>query len=211
MRTPLIGALNDFALLAEPLEKAALAHGLPYELLVAQVLQESSWKLNATRYEPGYDRRYISSAKAKATWSLDPAWIKSGPSVADWFLFNKSRAKEQTPDRDWSFVAQTRIATSYGPCQLMYPTAVGLGFSGLPEDLLKPASVSIGVRLLAGLYQKALKRGLSHDDAVAVALAQFNGGNALGRNENPSNLANIDYVRHIMRRFRQCWGRELFA
>lgn len=211
MLTPLIGALNDFAEIAPELATAALEFGLPYELVVAQCLQESSWKLSGYRYEPGYDRRYVSSTKGRATWSLDPAWLKTGPSVADWFLYNKSRAKEQTPDKDWSFVAQTRIAASYGPMQLMYGTAVGLGYKGPPEGLLKPASVRIGVMLLAGLVKGAKKRGLGTDDAIAVGLAQYNGGNALGRNSDPKNLANIEYVRTIAARYRKCWGKELFT
>jgi len=211
MQVPLIGALNDFAVLAPEIATSAAEFDLPYELIVAQFLQESSWKLSGYRYEPGYDRRYISSTKGKPTWAMDGAWLKTGPSVDDWFLYNKSRAKEQSPNRDWSFVAQTRIAASYGPAQLMYPTAVGLGFRGTPEDLFKPESVRLGVKLLAGLVKAAQKKGFSMDDAVAIGLAQYNGGNAAGRNSDPENLANIEYVRLIAARYRKCWGKELFS
>jgi len=211
MVTPLIGALNDFAAIAPELAAAALEFELPYALVVAQCLQESSWKLSGYRYEPSYDRRLISSTKSGPTWALDPAWIKSGPTAADWFLYNKSRSKEQTPDKDWSFVAQTRIAASWGGMQLMYPTAVGLGYKGPPEDLLKPQSVRLGVKLLAGLIAGAKKKGFKNDDAIAIGLAQYNGGNALGRNSDPKNLANIEYVRTIGARYRKCWGKELFT
>lgn len=204
-----LGALNDYLVIAPAIEAAAAELVLPYELLVAQALQESSWKLKAYRYEPGYDRRYVSSNKGRAAWGRSPAWISAGPTCGDWFMAHPERQRERSPGRDWSFVAQTRIAASYGPLQLMYPTAVGLGHVGLPEALYEPASVRIGAKLLAFHYRSARARGLVELDAMAVALARYNGGN-LG-NDDAKNLRNIDYVRHIDRRHKQCWGRAYFG
>lgn len=207
--TPRTGALNDFAALAPALEAAAQEFQVPYELLVAQTLQESSWKLKAYRYEPGYDRRYVSSKKGQAQWARHTAWIKSGPTAKEWFAAHPQRAREQVPGRDWSFVAQTRIAASYGPCQLMYPTATALGHIGLPEALYEPSSVRLGAKLMAFHYRAGLARGWTTKEALAVALARYNGG-ALG-NDDPRNLRNIEYVRHIDRRYKQCWGTSLLV
>lgn len=200
--------VGDFLRLQPALEAAAAEFGLAYELLVAQTLQESSWRLGAYRYEPGFDRRYISSTKGRAVWARHPAWLAVGPTATEWFAAHPERLREQVAGRDWSFTAQTRIAASYGPCQLMFPTAVALGYLGPPEQLQNPESVRWGAKLLAFHVRAARARGLAEGDAVAVALARYNGG-ALG-NDDPRQLRNIEYVRAIGRRFRQCWGRPLF-
>lgn len=206
---PRQGLLHDFADLRQPLWDAAQATGLPYELLVAQTLQESSWIVEAYRYEPGYDRRYVSSTKGRETWEHDHAWRLSGPTANDWFTAHPKRAKEKTPDKEWGFVAQTRIAASYGPYQLMYPTAVGLGYTGEPEGLYHPSSVALGAKLLELGYRWGKTRGMSHDDALAVALARYNGG-GLG-NDDPRHLRTIEYVRLVAKRYRDCWGTPLFT
>jgi hypothetical protein len=206
---PRQGYLNDFHNLEPHLVTAAQATGLPYEVLVAHTLQESSWHCEAYRYEPGYDRRYVSSLKGRETWEHDGAWRLDGPTAAEWFAAHPTRAKERSPDKPWDFTAQTRIAASYGPYQLMYPTAVGLGYHGDPEGLYHPESVALGAKLLELGYRWGKTRGMSHDDALAVALARYNGG-GLG-NDDPRHLRNAEYVRAIDRRFRQCWGRPMFA
>lgn len=209
MSIPRIGALNDFAALAPVLEATAKEFVLPYELLVAQTYQESGWKLKAYRYEPGYDRRYVSSTRGRSIWSRNAAWLRAGPTAIQWFEAHPERSRERSPGRDWTFIAQTRIAASYGPSQLMYPTASGLGHIGSPELLYEPSSVRLGAKLLAFHYRSAMARGLPEKDAMAVALASYNGGTV--GNGDPLKLRNIDYVRHIDRRFRQCWGRPYFV
>ena len=208
---PLIGLKNDLAVFQDDLQRVASQTGLSYELLCAQALQESSWKLTAYRYEPNYDRRYCSSPRGRAIWVAHPAFLRVGPSALEWFAGHPERAREQSPGRDYGFVAQTRIAASYGPFQVMFPTACGLGFRGMPEDMYLSSNIGLGPKLLAGLVKKARARGLGEQDSLAVALAQYNGGNALGRNDDPRKLANIMYVRAVGRQFKLCWGRELFS
>lgn len=206
--TPQIGASNDFAALAPYFEAAATEVGLPYEVLVAQSLQESAWKLKAYRYEPNYDRRYVSSPKGELRWKADSAWLTTGPTVLDWFSSHTMRGNELTAGQDYHFVAQTRIAASYGPNQLMYPTAVDLGFKGLPEALYEPTSVRLGAKLLGIHYRLARQHGWREREALMIALASYNGGSV--GNSNPAALRNQAYVQTIARRFKQCWGRELF-
>lgn len=50
------------------IEHAAKAHGIDPDLLEALVLQESSGRADAFRYEPGYYRRYLEGKKEWEKW-----------------------------------------------------------------------------------------------------------------------------------------------
>lgn len=207
MILPKQGLVRDGERIFPVIHDLANEFELNYKLLVAQTLQESSWTQQAYRYEPNYDRRYISSKPSR--WSKDAAWIKSGQTVAEWFDKNPARAKREKGRNNYNFVAQTRIAASYGPFQLMYPTAKSLGFSGTPEELWEPQYFRYGPMLLADNIRHARKRGNSPQDSLKIALAQYNGGP--GGNSDPDNLRNQEYVGIISHRYRQCWGEELFT
>ena len=202
-KLPAVPAHNDLPLYADALEAAATQCGLPYELLVAQSMQESSWKLRAYRYEPNYDRRYVSGQQAR--FQGDPAWLTSGPTIETWFAQNPKRGAERVAGRNYGVVAQTRLAASYGPLQIMYPTALQVGYRGSPEDLCLPAQLIWPVQFLAQQLAWAKTKGWQGVNAVKVALAVFNGGRV--GNENPEQLRNSDYVRLIANRYKQCWGR----
>jgi soluble lytic murein transglycosylase-like protein len=71
---------------------------------------------------------------------------------------------------EWARWQPRRVASSYGLCQLMFPTARGIGFSGEPEELFVPkVNLYWGCKLLA----KLLSWSKGNE---AKALAAFNGG-----------------------------------
>jgi soluble lytic murein transglycosylase-like protein len=63
-----------------------------------------------------------------------------------------------------------RIAASYGLMQLMYPTALSLGYTGTPEGLFEiEVNLDLGTKLVAQLLQRYHGQRL-------LALAAYNGG-----------------------------------
>lgn len=63
-----------------------------------------------------------------------------------------------------------RVAASYGLMQLMYPTAVELGYTGTPEGLFEiPVNLDLGCKLLAKLLHR-------YGGQRILALAAYNGG-----------------------------------
>lgn len=208
---------NDLASFRFFLWAASAELQVPYELLVAQSYQEAQWKLTGYRYEPAYDRIYISRTTKKPgetmspleRWSRTAAWKANGPTAAEWFDTSPKRVAERDPKRDWTFVAQTRIAASYGAMQVMYPTAVGEGFAGLPEELWNPENAVWGLKHLGRHLKWARAQKWSELGALKVALCRYNGG-AFG-NLNPDQLDDVIYVRHVERRYRAFWGAPFFA
>ena len=205
--TPRPGPLNDFTAIPPVLGELELEFGIPYEVLVAQSMQESAWKLHAYRYEPGYDRRYVSSPKTIARWRADPDWLDAGISVDEWFRAHPERHREYTPGMTWPAVAQTHLAASYGPFQIMLPTARDLGFTGRAAELYAPEACRWGVRYLVRQLEAAKRSGWAGLNALLVALARYNGGAA--GNSDPLTLRNHEYVALVRRRYRECWGREM--
>jgi hypothetical protein len=208
----ILAALRNLPEFADDLEQVAGEVGLPYELLVAQCAQESGWRLRVSRYEPNYDRLYVSRAtrrpgetrSPRAQWSSHAAWLTSGPTVATWFLTHPTRLSERRLGRDYEFVAQTRLASSWGPFQVMGALAVSRRWVTLPEDLCQVAHIGVGPRYLAELVTKAKRRGFSDTDAYKIGLACYNGG--LGGNNHPGALRNQAYVDHVAQRYVTCWG-----
>lgn len=190
---------------------------VPYELLVAQAFQESQWVLRGYRYEPNYDRIYISRATKRPVehlsplerWSRTSAWKPRGPTASEWFDSNSGRNAEKDPKREWSFVAQTRIAASYGPLQIMYPTAVLEGFTGLPEELWNPENVVWPLKHLGRRLTWTRQQGWAENDALKVALCRYNGGEY--GNVDPTHLDDIIYVKFVEKRYRNLWGESYFT
>lgn len=99
------------------------------------------------------------------------------PGYWDRYLANKPEWRDSNP---------RVVASSYGLCQVMYPTAVQLGYRReLPaEGLFVPAtSLTYGARLLRDLIAWAGSRG------VALALAAYNGGKGNARAPIPTRYA----------------------
>lgn len=118
------------------IEAAAKRHGIEADLLEALVLQESSGRADAFRYEPAYFERYI---KGK------PEFQGKNP---------------------------RRVSSSYGLCQIMYPTALQYGFQPAyePEMLFLPVTnLDLGAKILAKLQK-------DYDGDTVKALQAYNGG-----------------------------------
>jgi soluble lytic murein transglycosylase-like protein len=94
------------------------------------------------------------------------------------------------------------VSASYGLCQLMYPTAVSLGFGGLAEELYNPAiNIDLGGRYLRLLLDEVWRdKSFWYDfeiSAMDCALARYNGG--AWRNPDVfGHLRNQSYVDKIM-------------
>lgn len=83
-----------------------------------------------------------------------------------------------------------RIASSYGLMQIMYPTAVEMGFIGEPEELFK---ISTNLDLATAYLAKLLRR---YNGQKTLALAAYNGGP--GGVNKPVPLA---YAHSVLKRY----------
>jgi len=90
----------------------------------------------------------------------------------------------------WNAWEPERVSASYGLMQIMYTTAVDLGYSGDPEGLYDPVmNLRWGCRCLKSLLNWA------HGD-VNSALAAYNGGKR-GNEPGTVPLRNRDYVTRV--------------
>jgi hypothetical protein len=207
---PAVQPHRDLPQLIAAAEVACLVLEVPVELVIAMMLVESSWRANAYRYEPNFDRRYI-SRRAKVPgelrppyiwWASDPAWIGVGITARQWAQNQPKRAGELGAGHNWDFVAQTRLAASYGPLQIMYPTATEAGYVGLPEGLYGAAGIQWGAAHLRKQLVWARTR-YPEGDALQVAFARYNGGSV--GNAVPGHLRNQTYANKIRTAYINCW------
>lgn len=210
--------INDWAVISPVLFALSDQLGIPFTLLAAQAYQESTWKLHAYRYEPGYDLRHVSSTvttpgtttSPAQRWSQDPAWYTTGPTIDEWFKINVARAAERVPGLNYSLTAQTGIAASYGPVQCMYPTAIAAGFKGAPAELFQAENMRWGMHELKVQYAWATETlKLDVVQGLKCALAAYNGGQR--GNDNPATLRNVEYVRLVNQRHLALWGGRFFG
>jgi len=180
----------------------AVKGDVPLDLLFAVGWMESGFNSQAYRYEPNYDVRYL---RVKKTVDLNgpryQPYVMAGLTIEEWFVANDKRAKERIVGRDYSWPAQTRIASSYGIMQLMYPTAVSIGFQGTPEDLY---DAETNCRLGATGLAQNLRR---YKGCVEDAVAAYNAGSP--RRTLDGKYVNQGYVDTIMalqRMFKQILG-----
>lgn len=83
-----------------------------------------------------------------------------------------------------------RVSSSYGLCQVMYPTAVDHGFHGQPEYLFLPnVNLDYGARILAELLTWA-------KGDRALALGAYNAGRGAAHGQ-----AGAMYARSVLKRF----------
>ena len=97
------------------------------------------------------------------------------------------------------------VSASYGLMQIMYPTAVDLGFNGQPWDLFAPTeSLKWGTRYLDECFKWAYRKGPDEPYEViqASALASYNGGR--WRNE-PDDIPdrNAAYARKVLTKYEE--------
>lgn len=136
------------------LRVTSATYDVPYDILEAQVLQESSGRADAFRYEPEFYERYI----------------KTNPN-APGFRFGPL------------------AACSYGLMQLMFETALEIGYTERPELLFVPrVGLAWGAKHLRGLLD------WSRGD-IEQALAAYNGGRG-GNATRP--FRNQHYVSQVL-------------
>jgi hypothetical protein len=168
------------------IKDASDKYGIEEELIAAIITRESSWKPNVYRYEPYYQVRYLEGTN----WENDPAWLKSGQTIGEWFASHSDRAEEKSRlnDEQLNLIAQTEVSTSYGLMQVMYPTAVTYcGYSGNPDSLKDPATnIDCGTNYLKDLLDRY------GDEADAVSA--YNAGSSVWR----ANAQNRQYTQTVL-------------
>lgn len=100
-------------------------------------------------------------------------------------------------DPHYQGLSPRRCGSSYGLMQVMYPTAVDLGYRGMPEGLFVPAiGLDYGCRYLAGLLRWA--GGDDHGPQRWKAVAAYNTGK--GHWASPAGQAYIQKVQGALAR-----------
>lgn len=133
-------------------------------------------------------------------WLKAVAMVESGMNQRAYryepeFWKNYMRDKPEWKDKDPSVVS-----ASYGLMQLMWTTAVGLGFSGTPEDLYDPVyNIELGAKLIRQLLDKVLVEGVSNTfpwwSPLDIAMARYNGG----RTKNPDPAGGLRNMRYVLK------------
>lgn len=136
---------------------------------------------------------YMLKAVAFIESSWNPRAYRFEPAYWDRYLKDDPR---------WAMRDPREVSASYGLCQLMYPTAVAIGFMGLAEELYNPAiNIDLGGKYMRLLLDEAWRDKEHWYDfpisAMDVALARYNGG--AWRNPNEAGqLRNQGYVDKVM-------------
>jgi hypothetical protein len=138
--TARLGQLLD--LLDEPAAQA----DVPVRLALALAWVVSRWQWEQAAYDPNYDGRAITGRAS--LWNRHPEWLRIGATADDFFTFHVDRRAEWSPERDYTYVAQTRLASRYGVFQLRYPDTLVAGYTGAPEGLCDVREQGWGCRLL---------------------------------------------------------------
>lgn len=127
----------------DTIKTASEANGVPVEIICGVISQESSWRDNASRYEPAFQKKYI-----------DPKF----PKLSD--------------------IDRRKLATSYGPMQVMLIVAREMGFKGSIDELADfKGGIEWGCKKLGKLFRK-YKSG---PDAIAAYNQGNNAKNYLGK------------------------------
>lgn len=95
--------------------------------------------------------------------------IKESSAQTDAFRFEPGVWERLRTNPKWAGMNPRRAASSYGLMQIMYPTAMDLGFNGQPEELFIP---EVGLRF-GCLY---LKKMIQRFGSLQTALGAYNGG-----------------------------------
>lgn len=133
----------------------------------------------------------------KALAFVESAWnaraYRYEPAFWERYLKNDPRWAERDP---------REVSASYGLCQLMFTTAVGIGYEGDAEGLYKPATnIDLGGRYLRILLDEVW-RDREHwyqfdISAMDCVLSRYNGGAFRNPGED-GKLRNQSYVDKVM-------------
>jgi soluble lytic murein transglycosylase-like protein len=142
-------------------------------------------------------KKLLLKAVAITESSLDPKAYRFEPLYFERYMADKPEWKDKDPKV---------VSASYGLCQIMLPTAVGLGFTGSPEELCDPMiNILLGAKFLRQLIDKSIEKKWTDKfywlSPLQVALARWNGGGWQNPKEDGS-LRNQKYVRRVLKQ----WG-----
>jgi soluble lytic murein transglycosylase-like protein len=104
---------------------------------------------------------------------------------------------------EWAGKDPSVVSASYGLMQLMWTTAVGLGFTGTPEELYDPVyNIELGAKLIRQLLDKVMVEG-QHNlfpqwSALDMAMARYNGGRR-GNPDEKGGIRNLKYILKVRR------------
>jgi soluble lytic murein transglycosylase-like protein len=107
---------------------------------------------------------------------------------------------------EWADKDPKVVSASHGLMQLMWPTAVGLGFDGTVDDLCDPMiNIMLGAKLIRQLIDRATKQRLCDQfywlAPLHIAIARYNGGSFKNPDES-GVLRQQKYLRKVMKQ----WG-----
>lgn len=143
----------EYNALLPSIQKESDRTGVPMEYLALIALTESTGKGGA-RHEPKFQERYVEPNFQRFADLHKRISQRSFVSVAD---FKK------------------QLASSTGPFQIMYLTAIELGFSGTFEELSDP---KVNAHWAA---EYLMRKGVSKDTPLERALAVYNTGSVNGK------------------------------
>ena len=180
--------------------------GLPRELGIATAHAATGWVGSTALYDPTYDAVHVQLLRQQ--FRKHPDWLVDGPTAAEFFTYHPEHEIQQLPALRYDFVAQTTLASRYGPFGLRYPVALGLGFLGAPAELCLEDEYRWGVYDLAAQFQWAEERGERPGAATKVAIARSN-GMTVG-NHDPAVLGNEVFVEAVASSLQSLYGRALW-
>jgi len=142
-------------------------------------------------------KKLLLKAVAITESSLDPHAYRFEPLFWDRYMSGKP---------EWADKDPKVVSASHGLMQLMWPTAVGLGFDGTVDDLCDPMiNIMLGAKLIRQLIDRATKQRLCDQfywlAPLHVAICRYNGGSF----KNPDEagvLRQQKYLRKVMKQ----WG-----
>lgn len=142
-------------------------------------------------------KKLLLKAVAITESSLDPKATRFEPLFWERYMKDKPEWKDKDPKL---------VSSSWGLMQLMYPTAVGLGFSGSAEELCEPmTNIMLGAKFIRQLVDRATQQRLCDRhywlSPLNIALARYNGGPWKNPDDN-GVLRNQKYLRKVLK----AWG-----
>lgn len=153
------------------IDQASLDYNVPRELIAAIITSESSWDDNSHRFEPGFQLEYIQD---NPDWRASSYWVTEGPTIQEWFYMHPDRAGEgeSMTQQELGYIAQTRISSSYGLMQVLYPSSIPFcDFNHHPPEELYDITVSVqcGTKALSDLIEE-------YDGDYVEAVSAYNAG-----------------------------------
>jgi len=119
------------------------------------------------------------------------------------YLKNKPEWKDRDP---------SEVSASYGVMQLMFTTAVSLGYRGTGEELYNPViNIELGAKLLRKLLDKVLADKQFETfpwlSPISIALSWYNGGTTKNPDEK-GNLRNEKYAIRVLKEWQNLKTKE---